>query len=139
MNLYEMSKNIRNINREITIRNAIGNVKKDLNGLVEARTCKIYNRYLCHALLNSHVPAKLMDTLDLEYDFEHQFVLVPHEQEEGIYYLIDLIFSSFCDEATHFSLLKTMGYQIVNQIDYQAYLNIIDLSFQIAKNKERGI
>lgn len=123
MDLYSMMRNIRGKNNEEGLIKAIQNVKKELIGLTEERMCKVYNGYLFNELVKNHIPAKLVNTLDYGYDYEHVFVLVL-DNNEG-YFLADLTFSQFNIKDEYFNHLIKQYYQKVNNKDIELYLNTI--------------
>ena len=76
MDLYKQMRNIRGNSNKKELEKCINIVRERLDGLTEDRTCKIYNGELYKELLNNHVPAKLMNTKELNMDYEHVYVLV---------------------------------------------------------------
>lgn len=83
MELYDLMKNIYGKNNEEELIKSISIVRQKLNNLVEERMCKVYSSYLFRELLKQHVPARLINTLDLGLDYEHVFVLVPKNEVGG--------------------------------------------------------
>lgn len=92
--------------------------------MVEERTCKVYSSFLSSELNNRHVPARLINTLDLGLEYEHMFVLVP-SNDTG-YFLADLTFSQFNRKVEHLNKLLVYGYQLIDDINFNSYLNIVD-------------
>lgn len=123
MELYDLMKNISLKNNEEELVKSIAIVEQKLKKLTEERMCKVYSSYLLRELLKHHVPSRLINTLDLGLDYEHVFVLVP--KNEGGYFLADLTFSQFNSKNDMFRKLSTDGYQLINDIDLNCYLNII--------------
>lgn len=124
MQLYDMIKNISNRNNEEELKKAIIKVKQELNGLTEERMCKIYSSYLLNELRNNHISARLINTRDLNLDYEHYFVLVPRN-EEG-YYLVDLTFSQFNEKEEQLNSLLKDGYQYMDDNILMYYLKIVE-------------
>ena len=128
MELYDWMKNIRKTNVEEEIKNSIITTKEKLNNLTEDRTCFIYSSYLYEELKNKHIPARIISTKDLGYDYEHRFVLVSNEIEEDNYYLIDLTFSQFLQKneknPLFLSLLEN-GYQEINNDLWTFYIEYV--------------
>lgn len=124
MELYDMLKNISGKNNEELLKQAITNVKETLNGLTEERMCKVYSSFLLKELNNQHVPARLINTLDLGLNYEHLFVLVP-SNDTG-YFLIDLTFSQFNKQSEKLNKLLVDGYQFIDDMSLNDYLNIIE-------------
>lgn len=73
MDLFDMMKNIRGINTEEMLDKSIEMVKTRLNLLTKERMCKVYSSYLLDELNNNHVPARLINSLDLGLSYEHYF------------------------------------------------------------------
>lgn len=121
MNLYDKITNIREIDKTKVIEDAIKEVKNEYKKLTTKRTCVIYSS-LVYILLNQrHIPTRIINTRDLGFNFEHQFCLVPYQNKE--YYLIDLTYNQFNN--TNFNNLLQNGYIIINDLDFNKYLNII--------------
>lgn len=123
MELYNMLKNISGKNNEEELIKSISLIKEELYDLTEERMCKVYNGYLFKELRNQHVPARLINTLDLGLDYEHEFVLVP-SNEKG-YFLADLTFSQFNSDANDLELLLKNNYQSINDSEINHYFSII--------------
>ena len=124
MELYDMLKNISGKNNEELLIKSIANVKEILNGLTEERMCKVYSSFLLKELNTQHVPARLINTLDLGLNYEHVFVLVP-SNDTG-YFLIDLTFSQFNKQSEKLNELLVNGYQYIDDMSLNDYLNIIE-------------
>lgn len=124
MELYNMLKNISGKNNEEELKNSISIVKQQLRGLTKERMCKVYSSFLLRELRKRHVPSRLINTLDLGLTYEHVFVLVPKNEMEG-YLLSDLTFSQFNSELDKFTQLSKNGYQTIDDVDLNYYLNII--------------
>ena len=124
MELYNVLKNIYGKNNEEELKEAILTVRNSLNGLTEERMCKVYSSLLLNELNNRHVPARLINTLDLGLKYEHIFVLVP-SNEIG-YFLADLTFSQFNQKPEQLSQLLNNGYQLMEDINLNYYLNVIE-------------
>ena len=135
MDLFEMSKNIRQINKEEAIKNAISRVKLQLSGLTYEQTCKIYSSYIYQELLQMHVSQQIINTLDLGYDFEHQFIIVLSDEDKFIY-LIDLTFSQFSIVSDKFIFLRENGFQKMNSETYQIFLELLSFAFSKSITKK---
>ncbi len=133
MAIYDTILNIRNENIEDKLKNAILKCQKDLNGLTKERMCKVYNSYLGQILNEEHVLYKLVNTLDLELDYEHIFLLVPNNLTDNGYFLVDLTFSQFSSSLIELALLEKNGYQFITNELFLKYLNIV------TKNKDINI
>lgn len=93
MDLYDKIKNIYGLNNEDGLIKAVTFTKKILSDLVEERMCKVYSSYLLGELKKQHIPAHMINTLDLGFQYEHVFVLVPSNYNG--YFLEDLSFTQF--------------------------------------------
>ena len=131
MDIYNMLKNIYGNNIEEQLIKSIFTVKEKLYGLTEERMCKIYNGYLLNELHNNHVLARMINTLDLELNYEHIFILVP--SNDSNYFLVDLTFSQFNQKNDQLSQLVDLGYQLINDSSLINYLNIVAKEKQIYK------
>lgn len=129
MELYDRIKNIRGNNNEEVLKTSILNVREKLKGLVEERMCKIYSGFLIEELNKNHVPSRLVNTLDLNLEYEHEFVLVP-SNEKG-YFLADLTFSQFNNEENELINLSTFGYQYMDDSCLKMYLSIISNGYNL--------
>ena len=145
MDLFEWSQNIAKINQSKVISNSIKNVNNELSGLTKERMCKVYSSYVYNELKKNHMLARLINTSDLGFDFEHQFVLVPINQLTKDYYLIDLTYSQFVkniEDEKVFTELLNKGYQKINNELWIKYLknilrnNNVNSSIDEAFNKE---
>ena len=119
-NIYEIL-NIGNNNIEETIIKCINNTRHDLRNIVQKQRCKIYSSYFSDLLKKEHITHKIINTLELGYDYDHHFVLVP--KDSNCYYLIDLTYSQF--ETDRFSELLDNGYIVVNDAMFSIYLSIV--------------
>ena len=135
MNLYDKIKNIYGLNNEEGLIKAITFTKKILSDLVEERMCKVYSSYLLNELKKQHIPAHMINTLDLGFNYEHVFILVP-SNDDG-YFLADLTFSQFNKNITTLTQLLNEGYQLINDNSFRDYLSIVlneDITEQISIN-----
>ena len=123
MDLYSRLKNISGTNNEDELIKAISTVRTKLNNLVEERMCKVYSSFLLKELNSSHVPARIINTLDLVLEYEHTFLLVP-SNDIG-YFLVDLTFSQFEVESEVFLKLLSNGYQYIDDDSFNNYLSIV--------------
>lgn len=123
MNLYDKIKNIYGLNNEEGLIKAITFTKKILSDLVEERMCKVYSSYLLNELKKQHIPAHMINTLDLGFQYEHAFVLVP-SNDDG-YFLADLTFSQFNKKINTLTQLLNEGYQIIDNNSFRDYLSIV--------------
>ena len=123
MELYEYIKNIHGKNIEEELVKSISSVLSKLNNLTKERMCKVYNSYLLNELRLRHIPSRLINTLDLGLNYEHVFVLIASNNNG--YFLADLTFSQFIKESKTFSQLLKSGYQLVDDISINDYLNIV--------------
>lgn len=121
MELYNIAKNIYGLDVEDELIEAISITRSNLNTLTEERTCKIYSSYLLEELHKRHIPARIVNTIDLGFNYEHQFILV--SSNEASYFLSDLTFSQF--NSNNFNQLLTRGYQPMNDNEFNYYLGII--------------
>lgn len=125
MDLYNMMRNIRNINTEEEIKKSIEKVKETLRNITENKRCFIYSSYVYEELRNNHITSRIISTKDLGYNYEHRFVLVPNEIEEDSYFLIDLTFKQFINQEVDNVIFKTLledGYQKINNDLWFFYL-----------------
>ncbi len=122
MELNEMV-NIMNVDVEKAIQDSIEETFKDLDGLVQMRTCKIYSSYVYRHLKDKHVMCKLIDTVnDFGMDYQHFFVVVPKDFENR--YVVDLTYRQFGEDKAFLSMYEG-GYQLFNDFMYELYLNRI--------------
>lgn len=145
MDLFEWSQNIMKVDQNKVINNSIKNVNNELNGLTKDRMCKVYSSYVYNELKKNHVLARLINTSDLGFDYEHQFILVPINKLTKDYYLIDLTYSQFVknmEDEKIFTELLNKGYQKINNELWIKYLknilknNNVKSSIDEAFNKE---
>ena len=145
MNLFELSQNIGKIDQNKAISDSIKNVNDELNGLTKDRMCKVYSSYVYNELKKNHILARLINTNDLGFDYEHQFILVPINKLTKDYYLIDLTYSQFVkniEDEKVFTELLNRGYQKINNELWIQYLknilrnNNVNSSIDEAFNKE---
>lgn len=129
MELYDLIKNISGKNNEEELIKSISKIKGILNGLTEERTCKIYSGFLVEELRKNHVPARLINTLDLGLVYEHEFILIPDNMSGGGYLLADLTFSQFNQTLEQLKQLITNGYQFINDESFKIYLESIEKEF----------
>lgn len=122
MDLFEKMTNINGFNTDILIQEAILSTKQELKDLTEERTCKIYNSLFLRKILSRHIPARLINTLDLGFWYEHVFVIVSNKSLiGGGYTLVDLTFSQF-KSFDGFEKLIQQGYQELEDIKFNDYL-----------------
>ena len=121
MNLYDKITNIRELDKNKVIEEVIKEVKLEYQKLTTKRTCVIYSSLIYILLNQRHISTRIINTRDLGFNFEHQFCLVPYQNKE--YYLIDLTYEQFNN--TSFNELLQNGYIIINDLDFNNYLNII--------------
>lgn len=113
--------NILNKNVDEDVSSAIKEVRKQLDGLYEERTCKIYNSYLYNELKKRHVHVRLINTNDLNIGYEHYFVLILTLSNR--YFIGDLTYSQF--NSSDFIELVEKGFMRVDDDRFNKYLNII--------------
>ena len=121
MNLYDKITNIRELDKTKIIEEVIKEVKNEYQKLTTKRTCVIYSSLVYLLLNQKHISTRIINTRDLGLNFEHQFCLVPYHNKE--YYLIDLTYDQFNNIS--FKTLLQNGYIIINDLDFNKYLNII--------------
>lgn len=145
MDLFEWSQNIMKVNQSKVISDSIKNVNNELNGLTKERMCKVYSSYVYNELKKNHILTRLINTSDLGFDYEHQFILVPINEITKDYYLIDLTYSQFIkniEDEKIFTELLNKGYQKINNELWIKYLknilrnNNVNSSIDEAFNKE---
>ena len=86
MDIFKMMQNVRGINIQEEIENSINITKEKLKDLTINRMCHVYNSYLFEEMKKRHLTVRLINLLDLGFDFKHYFVLV---NGEGVFYLAD--------------------------------------------------
>ena len=106
--------NIKNQDIEEVIKVSIKEVKEKLQGLDYNQTCLIYSSALFEILKRKHILVHIVNTLDLGYSFEHQFLLV---YDGNKYYLIDLTYRQFNDNT-------------LNELNENSYIKIDDNTFK---------
>ena len=121
MNLYDKITNIREIDKNKIINEVIREVRNEYQKLTTKRTCVIYSSLIYILLKQKHITTRIINTKDLGFNFEHQFCLVPYQYKE--YYLIDLAYEQFNNK--NFEKLLLNGYIIINDLDFNKYLNIV--------------
>lgn len=145
MDLFEWSQNIMKVDQNKVISDSIKTVNNELNGLTKDRMCKVYSSYVYNELKKNHILARLINTSDLDFDYEHQFILVPINKLTKDYYLIDLTYSQFIkniEDEKVFTELLNKGYQKINNELWIQYLknilrnNNVNSSIDEAFNKE---
>ena len=120
MDLNELMKNVYGKDNEVELQKAITQVRNQFSNLTEDSTCMIYSSLLFDTLRENHIPARLINTNDLGYQYEHYFILVPSNKEG--YMLSDLTFSQFGDYDANFSDLLIAGYQKMSDDELKKYL-----------------
>lgn len=123
MSAYDLLKNVYGKNNEEQLRKSISAVKEQLSILDEDRMCKVYSNFLSKELSNNHVPSRIINTLDLDAEYEHHFILVPTNTEG--YFLADMTFSQFSPKEDELPQLLENGYQLINDETFNKYLNIV--------------
>lgn len=116
-------KNIRSIDLEAELKEAIDAVNKMLNGLTKERMCKVYSSYLFKELRSRHVPSRIINTLDLGFNYEHEFVMTP--ATDGKYFLIDLTIEQFEPFVKDLEDLYNNGYIKADNNTLITYFNVI--------------
>ena len=120
--LYDLI-NIKKIDKEEEIKNAIKEVKTSLEKLDTERTCMIYSSYIKESLSKKNIVARIIDTKDLGIDYSHHFCMVPKNKNE--YYLIDLTFNQFGQHYL-FDDLYEKGYMLIDNNILAEYLEIFN-------------
>lgn len=123
--------NIRNQDIEEVIRDSIKEVKEKLKGLDYNQTCLIYSSALFEILKRKNILVHIINTLDLGYSFEHQFLLV---YDGNKYFLIDLTYRQFNDD--YLNDLNNFGYIKVDNQIFKFYLKVVtnnDLSIDLSE------
>ena len=121
MDLNELMRNIRGIDKEKVLKETIDEVRNEFTNIVEKQRCKIYSGRLVEKLKEKHVPVRLVNTKDLGYPYEHEFVLVPDKDDS--YFLSDLTYSQF--NALKFPDLLEFGYERIDSDVLNDYLGIV--------------
>lgn len=123
--------NIRNQDIEVVIRDSIKEVKEKLRGLDYNQTCLIYSSALFEILKRKNILVHIINTLDLGYSFEHQFLLV---YDGNKYFLIDLTYKQFNDNSL--SDLNENGYIEIDDNTFKFYLKVVtnnDLTMDLSE------
>lgn len=123
--------NIKNQDIEVVIRDSIKEVKEKLRGLDYNQTCLIYSSALFEILKRKNILVHIINTLDLGYSFEHQFLLV---YDGNKYYLIDLTYKQFNDNSL--SDLNENGYIEIDDNIFKFYLKVVtnnDLTMDLSE------
>ena len=123
--------NIKNQDIEVVIRDSIKEVKEKLRGLDYNQTCLIYSSALFEILKIKNILVHIINTLDLGYSFEHQFLLV---YDGNKYYLIDLTYKQFNDNSL--SDLNENGYIEIDDNIFKFYLKVVtnnDLTMDLSE------
>ena len=113
--------NIKKINIEEQIQQAIQETREELFNLTTDTTCMIYSDYLSRNLTKRHVVNRVVSTKDYDLPYEHKFNISPKNENEM--YLMDLTYSQF--QSTEFEDLNDKGYTIVDNEEYDDYLEIV--------------
>ena len=139
MDIYDLL-GLNQIDKEKAIQNSIKETKRELFGLTEELTCKIYSSFLTNSLRKNHILPIRVDTKDLDCPYSHVFHLVPLNEDE--FFLIDLTFSQFHN--SDFEELQKKGYTKVSNESFNDYLEItgkkrpnISLKKAILKDNKR--
>ncbi|MBQ3306969.1 MAG: hypothetical protein IJG68_02120 [Bacilli bacterium] len=119
MNYYDFI-NIGNVDIEKAIQDSISEVKDELKDLTQERTCRIYCSHLSHFLHEKHVLHRILDTMDFDYPYSHQFIVVPINQ--SLEYVLDLTFEQFQNDS--FPQILKEGYQKMTREQVSNYLDI---------------
>ena len=115
--------NIRNINVEEEIKKSIAEVREELSDLTDERTCMIYTSYMYQSLRKKSIMALIIDTYnDLELNYSHYYIMVPIDNKKC--YIVDLTYQQFGYDK-RFNDIYLKGYQLVNNDEYNNYLNNI--------------
>lgn len=122
--IYELL-NIRNVDIEKEIINAIDETKKELNGLATDRTCKIYSNKVSEILNKKNIVNRLVDTKTKDMDYSHQLVIVP--KDDNYSYIIDLTLSQFGFNTLYTDMYKK-GYMLMNDEEFNSYLDFIEFN-----------
>lgn len=133
MDLQSLIKNVYGKNTEEELKNSIASALNKLESLTKERMCKVYNGYLLNELHIRHIPSRLINTLDLGFNYEHVFTLIPINYDN--YFLADLTFSQFNYESSRFKQLIDNGYQLIDDTDISYYLAVVtnhEISFPIS-------
>lgn len=121
--------NIKKLDIEKEIIEAIQDTKDELPNLTTDTTCMIYSDYLSRNLTKRHVINRIVSTSDYDLPYYHQFNIVPANDK---LYLIDLTFKQF--QVSKLNELLQKGYMLVNTDTYGEYLDIVG---NVNKEKEK--
>jgi hypothetical protein len=113
--------NIKKVNVEKEIQDAIEDTKDELNNLTTDTTCMIYSDYLSRNLTKRHVVNRVVSTKDYNYPYKHTFTMVPETEDKE--YLIDLTYPQFQDDM--FEDLLQKGYMKVSRDLFTEYLEVV--------------
>ena len=105
--------NIKKLDIEKEIIEAIQDTKDELPNLTTDTTCMIYSDYLSRNLTKRHVINRIVSTSDYDLPYYHQFNIVPDNDK---LYLIDLTFKQF--QVSKLNELLQKGYMLVNTDTY---------------------
>lgn len=123
--------NIKNLDLEKEIVEAIEETKEELPNLTTDTTCMIYSDYLSRNLTKRHINNRIVSTDEYEdYSYYHKFNIVV--KDKNLFYLIDLTYKQFQNDK--FSELLQKGYMLVDIDTYQEYLDIVG---NVNKEKEK--
>ena len=121
--------NIKKLDIEKEIIEAIQDTKDELPNLTTDTTCMIYSDYLSRNLTKRHVINRIVSTSDYDLPYYHQFNIVSDNDK---LYLIDLTFKQF--QVSKLNELLQKGYMLVNTDTYGEYLDIVG---NVNKEKEK--
>ncbi|MCI9281061.1 MAG: hypothetical protein HFI49_02220 [Bacilli bacterium] len=121
MDIFKMMQNVRGINIQEEIENSINITKEKLKDLTINRMCHVYNSYLFEEMKKRHLNVRLVNLLDLGFDFKHYFVLV---NGEGVFYLADLTYEQFCNQDLN-SLMSGEGYMRLNDYLLNKFISFV--------------
>lgn len=122
--LYDKMLNIANKDIKQEIENAIKETKEEYKNLTTERTCHIYTSIIYEKLKEKQIPTKIVNTKELQIDYEHYFLLVTENKENK--YLIDLTYNQF--NPKKLETLKEKGYIKIDTKMLLEYLNQINES-----------
>ena len=122
--------NIKKLDIETEIKEAIEDTKDELSNLTTETTCMIYSDYLSRNLTKRHVINRVVSTSDYNLPYYHQFNIVPGKDNK--LYLIDLTFPQF--QVSTLDELTKKGYMLVDTDTYGKYLDIVG---NVNKEKEK--
>jgi hypothetical protein len=119
MELYDYIRNIKGIDYEEKIKEAIRIVRNKLNGLDIKQTCLIYASLVYDTLREMGITARIASTEKLDC-YLHYFVMV---LDKNKYYVIDLTYGQFM--SNKLSNLITDGYMLMSDEDFLLYEQVI--------------